>query len=167
MDNILISCAGGPAAVGAIKSLKQINFKGNIVTIDCDPLAVGRYLSDINYVVPLSTSKNYWDVVLDIIIKEKISIILPTGDSDIKHFSKHKDQLNKLGSIVFMSDYDSIIKCQDKKLFFDYCATEFPLPFTSNNYKDKRLHYFVESLGYKCFRGSEKDVLKRFQNITL
>jgi len=33
---------------------------------------------------------------------------------------------------------------------------------TSNNYKDKRLHYFVESLGYKCFRGSEKDVLKRF-----
>ena len=49
MDNILISCAGGPAAVGAIKSLKQIDFKGNIVTIDCDPLAVGRYLSNINY----------------------------------------------------------------------------------------------------------------------
>ena len=56
MDNILISCAGGPAAIGAIKSLKQINFKGNIVTIDCDPLAVGRYLSDVNYIVPLSTS---------------------------------------------------------------------------------------------------------------
>ena len=35
-----------------------------------------------------------------------------------------------------MSDYDSIIKCQDKKLFFDYCASNFPLPFTSNNYKD-------------------------------
>ena len=26
MDNILISCAGGPDAIGAIKSLKQINF---------------------------------------------------------------------------------------------------------------------------------------------
>jgi len=75
MDNILISCAGGPAAIDAIKSLKQINFKGNIVTIDCDPLAVGGYLSDVNYIVPLSTSKNYWDEVLDIIIKEKITII--------------------------------------------------------------------------------------------
>ena len=95
MDNILISCAGGPAAVGAIKSLKQTDFKGNIVTIDCDSLAVGRYLSNINYVVPLSTSKNYWNEVLNIIVKEKITIILPTGDSDIKHFSKHKEQLNK------------------------------------------------------------------------
>jgi len=144
MDNILISCAGGPAAVGAIKSLKQIDFRGNIVTIDCDPLAVGRYLSDVNYIVPLSTSKNYWNKVLDIIIKEKITIILPTGDSDIKHFSKHKDQLNKLGATVFMSDYDSIIKCQDKKLFFDYCATDFPLPFTSNNHKDLKFPMFAK-----------------------
>lgn len=144
MDNILISCAGGPAAVGAIKSLKQIDFKGNIVTIDCDPLAVGRYLSDINYIVPLSTSKNYWSEVLDIIIKEKITIILPTGDSDIKHFSKHKEQLNKLGVTVFMSDYDSIIKCQDKKLFFDYCNSKFPLPFTSSNYKDLKFPMFAK-----------------------
>jgi len=144
MDNILISCAGGPAAIGAIKSLKQINFKGNIVTIDCDPLAVGGYLSDINYIVPLSTSKNYWDEVLNIIIKEKITIILPTGDSDIKHFSKHKEQLNKLGATVFMSDYDSIIKCQDKKLFFDYCHFKFPLPFTSSNYKDLKFPMFAK-----------------------
>ena len=144
MDNILISCAGGPAAIGAIKSLNQINFKGNIVTIDCDPLAVGKYLSDVNYVVPLSTSKNYWDEVFNIIIKEKITIILPTGDSDIKHFSKHKEQLNKLGVTVFMSDYDSIIKCQDKKLFFDFCNSKFPLPFTSSNYKDLKFPMFAK-----------------------
>ena len=144
MDNILISCAGGPAAIGAIKSLNQINFEGNIVTIDCDPLAVGRYLSNINYIVPLSTSKNYWDKVLDIIIKEKITIIIPTGDSDIKHFAKHKNKLNKLGVTVFMSDYDSIIKCQDKKLFFDYCYSKFPLPFTSSNYKDLKFPMFAK-----------------------
>jgi carbamoyl-phosphate synthase large subunit len=144
MDNILISCAGGPAAVGAIKSLKQINFGGNIVTIDCDPLAVGGYLSDKNYIVPLSTSKDYWGKVLDIIKKEKITIIIPTGDSDIKHFSKHKEELNRLGVIVFMSDYNSIIKCQDKKLFFDYCYSKFPLPFTSNNYKDLKFPMFAK-----------------------
>jgi carbamoyl-phosphate synthase large subunit len=144
MDNILISCAGGPAAIGAIKSLNQINFKGNIVTIDCDPLAVGRYLSDINYIVPLSTSKNYWDKVLDIIIKEKITLIIPTGDSDIKHFAKHKNKLNKLGVTVFMSDYDSIIKCQDKKLFFDCCYSKFPLPFTSSNYGDLKFPMFAK-----------------------
>jgi len=172
MDNILISCAGGPAAIGAIKSLKQINFKGNIVTIDCDPLAVGRYLSDVNYIVPLSTSKNYWDEVLDIIIKEKITIILPTGDSDIKHFSKHKEQLNKLGVTVFMSDYDSIIKCQDKKLFFDFCNSKFPLPFTSSNYKDLKFPMFAKpeygsgSRGVKtCYKVSDIKTLDKEESV--
>jgi len=172
MDNILISCAGGPAAIGAIKSLKEINFKGNIVTIDCDPLAVGGYLSDINYIVPLSTSKNYWDEVLNIIIKEKITIILPTGDSDIKHFSKHKEQLNKLGVTVFMSDYDSIIKCQDKKLFFDYCYSKFPLPFTSSNYKDLKFPMFAKpeygsgSRGIKvCYKTSDIKTLDKEESV--
>jgi len=143
-ENILISCAGGPAAVGAIKSLREINFKGNIVTIDCDPLAVGGYLSDINHIVPLSTSKDFWIKVLDIIKKEKITLIIPTGDSDIKHFSKHKNELEKLGVTVFMSDYDTILKCQDKGVFFDYCNTKFPLPFTSNNYKDLKFPMFAK-----------------------
>ena len=35
---------------------------------------------------------------------------------------------------------------------------------TSNNYKDNKLYSFVKTLGYKCFRGDENDVLKRFYN---
>ena len=172
MDNILISCAGGPAAIGAIKSLKKINFKGNIVTIDCDPLAVGGYLSDKNYIVPLSTSKNYWDKVLNIIKKEKITLILPTGDSDIKHFSKNYHQLKQLGVSVFMSDYDSIIKCQDKKLFFDYCNSKFPLPFTSSNYKDLKFPMFAKpeygsgSRGVKvCYKISDIRTLDKEESV--
>ena len=75
MNSILISCAGGPAAIGAIKSLKDINFKGKIVTIDCDPLSAGRFLSDKNYVVPLSTDKSYWSAVLKIIKTEQIDLL--------------------------------------------------------------------------------------------
>ena len=172
MNNILISCAGGPAAVGAIKSLREINFKGNLVTIDCDPLAVGRYLSDVNYIVPLSTSKNYWDKVFNIIIKEKISLIIPTGDSDIRHFSKHKKKLEKLGVTVFMSDYDSIIKCQDKKLFFDYCHSNFPFPFTSSNYRDLKFPMFAKpeygsgSRGAKiCYKISDIKALDKEESV--
>jgi|TARA_R100000030_G_scaffold43373_2_gene32728 carbamoyl-phosphate synthase large subunit len=172
MENILISCAGGPAAVGAIKSLKKINFKGRIVTIDCDPLAVGRYLGDKNYIVPLSTSKDYWSEVLNIIKKEKTTIIIPTGDSDIKHFSKHKEELNTLGAVVFMSDYDTIIKCQDKRLFFDYCSQKFPLPFTSSNYKDLKFPMFAKpeygsgSRGAKvCYKSFDIKTLDKEESV--
>ena len=86
--NILITCAGGPAAIGVIKSLRSMKFVGKIVSIDCDSLSAGFYLSDKNYVVPLSADDNFWSEVLKVIKKEKIDLILPTGDSDMIHFSK-------------------------------------------------------------------------------
>ena len=90
MKNILLTCAGGPAAIGVIKSLRDIDFKGKIVTIDSDPLSAGGFLSDLNYVVPLSDNPTYWKTVTEIIAKEEINLILPTGDSDIMHFATHK-----------------------------------------------------------------------------
>ena len=172
MDNILISCAGGPAAVGAIKSLKDINFKGKIITIDCDPLSVGGFLGDQNYVVPLSTDKSYWGAVLKIIKSENINIIIPTGDSDIKHFAQNKNILESSGVKVFMSDYKDIIRCQDKFIFFKDCFENFPIPFTSTNYKDLKFPMFAKpkqgsgSRGAKlCYKVSDIRTLDKEKSI--
>ena len=119
--NILITCAGGPAAIGVIKSLRSMKFVGKIVSIDCDSLSAGFYLSDKNYVVPLSADDNFWSEVLKVIKKEKIDLILPTGDSDMIHFSKNKTILNDMGITLFQSDYKSINICQDKFKFYEIC----------------------------------------------
>ena len=50
--NILILSAGGPTAHGAIKSLRDINFNGKIVSVDSNPLSAGFYLSDSYHIVP-------------------------------------------------------------------------------------------------------------------
>ena len=52
--NILFLGAGGPAAVGAIKSLFDVDSQGGhrIISVDCDELAVGFHFSDQSYVVP-------------------------------------------------------------------------------------------------------------------
>ena len=105
-NTILLSCAGGPAAIGVIKSLRKIHFEGRIITIDSDPLSAGGLMSDKNYVVPLSESSDYWEVVTDIIDRENVNIILPTGDMDIVHFANNKTALQRLGISVFMSDID-------------------------------------------------------------
>ena len=130
--NILITCAGGPAAVGVIKSLRSIDFKGNIISVDCDLLSVGFYLSNKHYVVPLSADDNFWSEMLKIIKKEKVDLILPTGDSDIIHFSKNKLLLENMGVKLFQSDFKSIDICQDKLKFYKKCKDKFNLPKTSN-----------------------------------
>jgi carbamoyl-phosphate synthase large subunit len=133
--NILVSCAGGPAAVGVIKSLRDINFDGKIVAIDCEPMSVGFYLSDAYHVVPFAIEDDYWKEVLKVIRKEKINLIVPTGDADIVHFSRNKKMLEKLGVISFMSDYDSIRDCQDKLRFYQKSYGD-QFPKTSDNWRD-------------------------------
>ena len=57
--NILLLSAGGPTAHGAIKSLRDINFDGKIVSVDSNPLSAGFYLSDSYYVIPKAFEDNY------------------------------------------------------------------------------------------------------------
>jgi hypothetical protein len=78
--NVLVLSAGGPAAVGVIKSLRDMNFGGKIVAVDCDGLAVGFQLVDVHHTIPRASDDDdfhleFWNVVL----KEKIDLILPTG----------------------------------------------------------------------------------------
>lgn len=139
--NILVSCAGGPAAVGVIKSFHDFDTQGEhkIVAIDCDELSVGFHLADRHYVVPFSVEDNYWKEVLKIIRKEEIDVIVPTGDADIVHFSRNFSMLHDLGVVNFMSNYKTITTCQDKLSFYNHMydsGLEDLLPKTSDNHRD-------------------------------
>jgi len=139
--NVLVSCAGGPAAVGVIKSFNDFDSQNEhkIVAIDCDKLSVGFHLADKSYVVPFSVEDDYWKEVLRIIRKEEIDVIVPTGDADIVHFARNSSMLCKLGVVNFMSSYKTITICQDKLSFYKEMVKEGLsdlLPETSNNHKD-------------------------------
>ena len=124
--NVLILSAGGPAGYGVIKSLKDINFDGKIVSIDGDELAVGFHMSDKSYIVPRVDDTNYISEVCKIVDKENIDLILPTGP-DVEPISKNA---HLFGDKLFMSDYESIVNCVDKWRFYNKCKDKFPLPKT-------------------------------------
>ena len=120
--NILFLGAGGPAA--------DTQREHKIISVDCDELAVGFYMSDESYIVPKNSSKFYHDKLKEIIEKENIDLILPTSD-DIEQISMLKniyyENIN-----LFMSDYNVITTCHDKMLFYKKCKDDFPLPYTIN-----------------------------------
>ena len=124
--NILILSAGGPAGYGVIKSLKDIDFDGKIVSIDGDELAVGFHMSDKSYVVPRVDDENYISEVWRIVNKENIDLILPTGP-DVEPISKNAHLFE---GKLFMSDYETIINCHNKWRFYNKCKDKFPLPKT-------------------------------------
>tara|TARA_B100001094_G_scaffold256799_1_gene256123 strand:- start:5238 stop:6149 length:912 start_codon:yes stop_codon:yes gene_type:complete len=151
--NVLILSAGGPAGYGSIKSLRDINFSGKIVSIDGDELAVGFHMSDKYYVVPNVDDKDYIPQVLKIVDKEKIDLILPTG-SDVEPISKNAHLFE---GKLFMSDYESIMDCTDKWRFYNKCKDKFPLPKTfKGEYGDLNNYIFKKPISGSGSRGCKK-----------
>ena len=140
--NILLQGAGGPASHGVIKSLRKIEFKGKIVSVDANPLSVGFHLSDKSYVVPKAKDEDrYIDELYKIVNKENIDLILPTSGNDIIPISKNS---HLFGGKLFMSDYEAIMDCSDKMRFYEKCKDKFPLPKTSKNWYDIGVPLFAK-----------------------
>ena len=133
--------AGGPTAHGAIKSLRDINFNGKIVSVDSSELSAGFYLSDSYHIVPKANDKNYISELLQIIHKEEIDLILPTSSNDIIPISKNSHLFE---GKLFMSDYEAIDICSDKLKFYEKCKDKFPLPKTSMDYNDIEYPLFAK-----------------------
>ena len=151
--NVLILSAGGPAAVGVIKSLKDMNFDGRIISVDADELAVGFYMSDKYYIVPPMQDDKYIKEISKVVEVENIDLILPTGP-DVEPISKNAHLFE---GKLFMSDYESIMDCTDKWRFYNKCKDEFPLPKTfKGEYGDLRNYVFKKPISGSGSRGCKK-----------
>lgn len=128
---VLIPGAGGPAAVSTIKSLRMAAFAGRIISTDANPLSAGFYLSNGSRVVPKASDPEFYAAAVRLIEDERINVIFPTSGFDIYEYSRHKRELEALGVVVAMSDFDTMMTCADKWEFYLKTQGAFPLPETS------------------------------------
>jgi len=122
--NILVTEAGGAAAVGLIKSIKKSSYNCRIYAVDCDSLAAGSVLADHSLVCPRAESDLFLSAIRDIISLYKIDLIIPSGEHDLLKLSHEKDALKQLGCEIFISDPHTISICQNKLDFFNFFQNE-------------------------------------------
>src|SRR5262245_21771110 len=130
---VLVSGAGGAAAISTIKSLRMGGFDGRIVATDADPLSAGLYLADGFPVVPKAVHPEFYSTVERLIEAERIGVIFPTSGFDIYEFARHKPELEAMGAVVAMSDLDAMSTCENKWEFFLKTHGAFPLPETGRD----------------------------------
>ena len=142
---VLVSGAGGAAAISTIKALRMGGFAGRIVATDADPLSAGLYLADAFRVVPKAEDPEFYPVVERLIAEEQIRVILPTSGFDIFEFARHKRELEALGAVVGMSDLDAMLTCANKWEFYLKTNGAFPVPDTSRDLRSwRRFPCFVK-----------------------
>lgn len=87
----------------------------------------------------------YISQLLDICIKDKINLVMPTIDTDLLILSQNIEEFEKIGVKVLISKPDKILICRDKNNtgdFFESCGLKAPKTF--NDYK-------LYAGSYPCF----------------
>lgn len=146
MINVLFSSVGRRVElVEAFREAKEdLGVKGNLIGADMDKLAPALKFVDKSYIVPRIKSDNFINSIIEICKKEKISLIIPTLDTELMVYSKNKDLIEReTGAIVMVSDEATIEIIRNKIKTYEFLKTNgFKVPklisssdIEGNNYK--------------------------------
>jgi carbamoyl-phosphate synthase large subunit len=115
MDNfkIAISGVGGGVGQSVIKSLHNTGYQ--LVGLDGEVLGAGLYAVPASYVIPYARSAEFIPQVLEICRKEKISLLFPGLDAELKPLSVHRDAFTAMGTTIVVSE-PGLIDISDDKL---------------------------------------------------
>jgi carbamoyl-phosphate synthase large subunit len=118
--NILITGAGGAAAVSIWKSLAQ---EHEIYMADIDPCAAGLYLvpSTRRMIIPKGDSAGFGLTLLDICQKKQIEVLIPTVDVELVPIAMHAEQFINQSIKVPISTTNTLELCRDKFKLLAFC----------------------------------------------
>jgi carbamoyl-phosphate synthase large subunit len=90
----MITGVGALIGQGIIKSLRKENLGFRLVGIDANPYSVGFQWTDISHTVVRTTEPSWLTSIIDICNKEKVVLIVPSIEQDIKALLQHKKELS-------------------------------------------------------------------------
>lgn len=112
--NLLITGAGGPAAVCTYKSLsKEIK---NIHMADMDSLSAGLYLvkPENRHIIPAAKDPNFVNRILQLCINQKIDILIPTVDFELLQLANAKALFNNHNIKILVTDAKVLVNIMNK-----------------------------------------------------
>ena len=141
MNNILVCSAG--RRVSLIKALKEVSkklkLKSKVFITDSDLVrAPASYYADDSFKVGFFNDSNYINYLLEICLKNEISIIIPTLDSELILLAKSKSLFKANGIDIIISDLKLIKILRDKittNTFFNSLKIKTPIIFNKDNMK--------------------------------
>lgn len=111
---VLVTGAGGPAAVAFMQSVSRAG--AEIWAVDIDPYAAGLYLVDAQHrsLVPRGDDPHFVDAVADLCERARIDVLVPTVDSELIPVARRVDEFERLVTTVLCQTLDTLEVCLDK-----------------------------------------------------
>jgi carbamoyl-phosphate synthase large subunit len=112
MKRILITGAGGGGSNNLIRSIRSSGYPAIIIGTNVERYLLARSRADKNYLIPRGDSgPQYLEAINKIVMEEKIDLIIPNNDTEVKAISQYRDQIP---TRTFLPSQKTIEMCQDK-----------------------------------------------------
>ncbi|MBW8014688.1 MAG: ATP-grasp domain-containing protein [Planctomycetes bacterium] len=148
--NIMFTCIGRRVSLlnSFAKSARQLKLNSHFIGTDTDKLSPALQLCEKQFIVKPVSHRDYLKELLAIVKNEKVKLIVPTVDLDLKILAVNKAKFEKLGCFVLISKPKVIDICQDKRETFKFLsAAGFDTPYTWSSQSALR----KKDLRYPCF----------------
>ena len=149
----MLTCVGGELMPYTIKYLKNIkSLKIKIIGTDNDTNAIGKYFCDKFYNLPKGSNKSYIARCTEIIIKENISLVIPTSDEEALALSKKKSFFRERNITIACVNYETLKVLNNKSKTYDALSkrgintAEWHL-IKSKKLLIEKLNYYYEEYG--------------------
>ena len=115
---VLVTGAGGPAGVAAIRALRARGH--HVVAVDADPTAVGLRLADQQHLIPRSDDSHYLAALLRVATLTDVQALICTVAEEYRSLAKAKDYLAEAGIRTLMPALPAVELCIDKWAFAEH-----------------------------------------------
>jgi len=140
MKELHILVTGVGRRVELMQALRQAALKLNInlKIYGADMAGTAPALAYCDYTRKVCAMRDpeYISQLVDICVKDRINLVLPTIDTDLLILSRNTDAFDEIGTKVLISKPDKVLICRDKNNtgeFFESCGLK--APRTYNDYK--------------------------------
>jgi len=118
---ILIEATGSLVSGYLIKAIKG---SGNIcIASDIDDFNHSKCLADEFIIFPKNNESDLWDKIENILIENKISIVIPSFDETLLGWAGRKEYFLKMGVHIIISDTNTIDTFLDKYKAYLFCKS--------------------------------------------
>ncbi len=97
------------------QAARQLNINAYLLGTDTTELSSAMQLCDKSFLVKPTTHSGYIRQLLSIVKTNKVNLLIPTVDLDLKLLAQNKPKFAALGCFVLVSTPDVVDICQDKR----------------------------------------------------
>lgn len=121
--NVLVTAAGGPAGVNALRLLRA-HPELRLFGVDIDPESLGREIAhEFAVVAPFVERERYREDLRRMVTEWKIHVVIPTLADELHEI---EEALSGLPVRVLVSPRQTALICSDKRLLYSWMEEELP-----------------------------------------